>query len=92
MEYRKLCDEKKKEENDRWERKAAEVKRETEVWEIVNGERKGRKGINEEIELEEWRRYFIKLLGGVEDRVVREEEWRKGERKGGRKKRRGRKR
>ena len=83
MEYRKLCDEKKKEENDRWERKAAEVKRETEVWEIVNGERKGRKGINEEIELEEWRRYFIKLLGGVEDRVVREEEWKEGREEGG---------
>src|SRR5436190_6586989 len=74
LEYRKLCDEKKKEENDRWERKAAEVKRETEVWEIVNGERKGRKGINKEIELEEWRGSFIKLLGGVENRVVREEE------------------
>lgn len=51
----------------------AKVKKESEVWEIVNRERKGRKGINEEIELEEWREYFMGLLGGEEEKVSREE-------------------
>lgn len=31
LEYKELCGRKKKEENDRWERKAAEVRREKEV-------------------------------------------------------------
>lgn len=54
-----------------WERKAAEARREREVWEIVNRERKGRRGINEEIEIREWKKYFMGLLGGVEGRVIR---------------------
>lgn len=37
----------------------------------MNGERKGRRGINEGIEMEEWREYFMELLGGVKSRVVR---------------------
>lgn len=39
-EYRVLCEKKKKEENDRWEKRAAEARRENEVWEIVNKKRK----------------------------------------------------
>lgn len=41
------------------------------MWEIVNKERRRRKGINEGIEGREWREYFMKLLGGVEGRVIR---------------------
>ena len=51
-EYKVLCERKRKEKNDRWKRKVAEAKREVAVWEIVNRERKKRKGINEEIEIE----------------------------------------
>lgn len=40
-----------------------EVKREGEVWEIVNRERK-RKRINEGIEMEKWREHFMRLLEG----------------------------
>lgn len=68
-----LCERKKKEENEKWEKKAAEVRREDEVWEI-NRERKKRSKINEEIELNEWK-HFMRLLG-VEGRV-------RGERKEG---------
>lgn len=32
----------------------------------MNKEKRKRKGINEEIELEEWVGYFKRLLGGVE--------------------------
>lgn len=34
------------------------------MWKIVNRERKKRKRINEEIEIEEWDEYFRELLGG----------------------------
>lgn len=54
-EYRELCERKKKEENNRWEKRAAEARRENEVWEIVNRERKRRIRVNEGIEMEEWK-------------------------------------
>lgn len=45
------------------------------MWEIIKGERRKRKRMNEEIEMEEWR-CFMRLLGEVEGRV------KKGSRKG----------
>lgn len=66
--YRELCERKKKEE--KWERRAMEVKRESKVWELINRERKKRARINEGIEMEEWKEYFMGLLGGVEGRMV----------------------
>jgi hypothetical protein len=48
-------------------------RREKEVWEIVNRERNRRKGVNGEIGMEEWVEYFRRLLGGVEERVVKGE-------------------
>lgn len=53
QEYKKLCEQKKKEETERWEKEAEQVRKESEIWEIVNRDRKKRKGINEEIEEEE---------------------------------------
>jgi len=63
--------EEKEKENDRWERRAIEAKRESEVWEIINSERKKKSRINEGIEMEEWEEHFKRLLGGVENKVVR---------------------
>ncbi|XP_071572942.1 uncharacterized protein [Temnothorax nylanderi] len=68
-EFKELCKRKKEEENLRWERKAEEARRESEVWEIVNKERRKRRGIEEGIEKGEWKEHFMKLLGGVEGRV-----------------------
>lgn len=45
-----------------------------EKWDIVNRERRGRKGINEGIEMEEWREYFMGLLGGQSSQGVREKD------------------
>jgi len=67
--YKELCERKKKEENERWEKKAREVKREGDVWELLNKERRKRRGINEGIDQEKWKEYFMDLLGGVETRV-----------------------
>lgn len=69
-EYKLICEQKKREENENWEREVDRVKKEGEVWEIVNRGRKRRKMINEEIEEREWREHFMRLLGGVEYRVV----------------------
>lgn len=67
-----MLERKKKEVNEKWEKRAKEVKKEGEVWELVNRERRrGRKRINEDIEMEEWKEYFMKIHGGVENKVVR---------------------
>jgi len=47
-EYNKRIEEKKKEENDKWMEKARKAKTEGQVWEVVNRERKKRKGIRKE--------------------------------------------
>ncbi|XP_067214151.1 uncharacterized protein [Linepithema humile] len=70
-EYGKLCERKKEEENRRWERRAEEARRESEVWEIVNRERRRRKRVNEGIGMLDWKEHFMRILGGVEGRVVR---------------------
>ncbi|XP_011859507.1 PREDICTED: putative golgin subfamily A member 6-like protein 6, partial [Vollenhovia emeryi] len=62
--------EKRKEETDRWEKEAEQVKKESEVWKIVNRGRKRRIGINEEIEEEDWKEHFMRLLGGVDNRIT----------------------
>jgi len=54
------------------------VKRESEVWEIINRERGRRGRINESIGMEEWKDYFIGILGGVEGRVIIGGEKRRG--------------
>lgn len=78
--YRELCERKRKEENGKWEKMAMEAKRENEVREIINRERKRSKRINEGIEMGEWKEYFMRLL--VEGKVVKVRERRKRE-KGG---------
>lgn len=81
-EYNELCRRKKEEENKRWARNAMEVRRKDEVWEIVNRERRGRRKINEGIRIDEWREYFMTLLGGVKGKVVRGYRDRRGEENG----------
>jgi len=58
------------EENERWERKAMEVKKKSEVWKLINRERKKRKRVNGNIEMEKWKEFFMGLLGRVNNRVV----------------------
>lgn len=53
--------EKKKKANEKWEKKAKEVKRESNVWEIINRERKERKRINNGIGMAQWKEYLAGL-------------------------------
>lgn len=64
-----MCEAKRKEKNDRWERRAREVRTEGQVWGIVNRER--RKRVNGDVKMGEWEEYFEGMLGGgVDNRVV----------------------
>lgn len=56
QEYRELCDRKKKEENEKWKRRVAEARREKEIWEIANREKKRKKKLSKGIEMEEWKK------------------------------------
>lgn len=47
------------------------MRTERQAWGIINRERKRGKGVNAGIDMESWRGYFMKLLRGVETRVVR---------------------
>lgn len=64
-----MCEAKRREENDRWERRARGVRTEEQVWGIVNRERRKRR-VNGDVNMGEWEEYFEGLLEGVDNRVV----------------------
>jgi len=76
-EYKELCKRKKGEENLKWEVRAREARKENEIWEIINWDKKRRRKVNVGLE---WRngRNILRVLGGVGERVVGYK--RKGER------------
>lgn len=53
-----MCEQKKREENDKWEKEAEQVRSERDVWEIMNRGRRKRKRVNENIEEKEWRLFY----------------------------------
>lgn len=48
-----------------------QAKTEREAWKVVNKGRKKRGRISEKVREEEWKKYFMRLLGVVEERVIR---------------------
>jgi len=71
---------KKREEKEKMVKEEGVARTKRNVWELVNKERKRRKRINEDINMEEWKEYFMKQLGEAGERVI------KGREKEGRKK------
>lgn len=67
-EYKSLCDRKREEWRGREEDMIQNIKNNTQVWKYINKFRKKREGVNKGIKLEEWKRYFVELLGGEEHR------------------------
>lgn len=53
---------------------AAKVRTEGQIREIISRERKKRKRLNEGIDMKEWKEYFMRILRGIEDRMVRKRE------------------
>ena len=64
-----MCEKKKEEDNKRFEEEAEKASSEAKIWKIVNRERKTRKRINQDIDMVKWKKYFMVLLGGVENRI-----------------------
>lgn len=67
LEYKSLCERKRREKSERWEKKALEAKKEREV---INKDKRRMKLVNEVIEEEEWRDCFMRSLGGAEAKVM----------------------
>lgn len=65
--YRVLCERKKKGDNERWEKKAAETRKESDVWEIVNREKRRKRRIK---------------MGGIFHKIIRWRKKQGGERGG----------
>ena len=71
-EYRRVCEEKREQERKRFVEEIEKVDGEGKVWEILRRERGRRKKVNGSIQMEEWKRHFMEVLGGREERVGRE--------------------
>lgn len=68
-EYHEMIERKKREEQEEMVREISEANTENKVWEIINRDRKKRKTMGEGIEAEEWKSYFMSLIGGEEERL-----------------------
>lgn len=52
--YKEVCEEKQKNELERWEKEVKEANTEKQIWKIVNRKRKRRRRVTEESEMSEW--------------------------------------
>jgi hypothetical protein len=67
---RERCREKKKQKREREEKEIKEIRTEREVWKYINRESKKKEPVNEEITIQEWEEYFMKLLEGRKEGEV----------------------
>ncbi|XP_015120455.1 DNA ligase 1-like [Diachasma alloeum] len=69
-EFNRMCGMKKEEEQAKFEEEVERALEGGRVWEVINRERKERKKINEGLGLERYKDHFMRLLGGVDGRVI----------------------
>ncbi|KAJ3632437.1 hypothetical protein MTP99_009448 [Tenebrio molitor] len=62
--YRERCREKKKQKREREKKEIKKMRTEREVWKYINRERKKKESVSEEMKMQEWEEYFMKLLEG----------------------------
>lgn len=65
-EFRELCKRKEEVRLERIEEEIRNCRTETQIWKIINKERKRVAPIQEDISMEEWKRHFMRLLEGSE--------------------------
>lgn len=70
--YKIWCKEEKRRHEEEEERKIRSIRTEKEAWKYINKYRKKRVGIDKEIDLGTWKKHFMELLGGKEERIVRQ--------------------
>ena len=63
-EYKKVCDERRRELQENTENEIMQLKGENQIWEYINKQRKKRIGISNKIDLKEWKDHFKTLLEG----------------------------
>lgn len=63
-EYRDTCEKKKEEYRIEERREVENIKTEEQAWKFINKRRKRRVEINTEINIEEWEKHFMEVLGG----------------------------
>ncbi|XP_076248106.1 uncharacterized protein LOC143187781 [Calliopsis andreniformis] len=78
-EFRAWCEEEKRRHALEEEEKIKNIRTEAEAWKYINRYRKRRENINETIEVDRWKKHFMELLGGKEDRVTLNLEGEEGE-------------
>lgn len=61
-----MCERKRRHENEEWMKVAKEVRTQKQVWKVINRQRRRKVEVNKEIRMEEWDKYFRRLLGGLE--------------------------
>jgi hypothetical protein len=66
--YSERCRKKKRQKRERVEKEIKEIKTEKEVWKYINRERKKKESMSEEITLQEWEEYLMKLLEGRKEK------------------------
>lgn len=73
-EYRAWCKEEKRKREKEEEERIRQIGTEGEAWKYINRFRKRRKKVDEEIEMDKWRDYYMDLLRGTRQRTIMEEE------------------
>ncbi|KAJ3661391.1 hypothetical protein Zmor_005787 [Zophobas morio] len=68
--YRKRCKEKKEEIPQEEEEKIKAIRTEQEAWQYINKERNNKITISEDIPIIQWKKHFMELLNGKEERIV----------------------
>lgn len=73
-EYKKWCKGEKKKHEKEEEEKIKTIKTEKEAWKYINKYKKKREKITENIGIESWKRHFMEIPKGAEERTIMEEE------------------
>lgn len=72
--YKKWCKEKRKEYEKEEEKKIKSIKIEAEAWKYINKFRRKKEGVDKNIKLNSWRKHFMEILEGVNERIKIEDE------------------
>lgn len=65
--FRDLCKRKEAAKLEKLEEEIKRARTETQIWKIVNREKKNARIVGEDISMEEWRRHFVSVLEGREE-------------------------
>lgn len=62
--YKKMCEEKRREQQQKMEEEIEQLKNKNDIWQYINRERKRKVEITNKISVDEWRNFFMEQLEG----------------------------